>query len=302
MKNSPDSLRPRPRQNETLNLNFKEAYETTCDRMDAVIKSHFPTEYMGFEKPLLERTFSREALPSTKRATLILRNYHQNPLSALATRNEDDAMRAAAIVRYVDDFIDTALWPHIHEHDPKELRENFSMFLKDALDAARTFAPRLPDNIILLPQMEMSLELEPTQENFDKTIIPLIEKKSFDLLAQHAMATGDESPLDKDEEAYFRGFSLVDLARDFDEDNYTTEKDFNLYNYLNKYKLDPRVLLDYTVQAINDIGDAQNRRKMGMRSDQAKQVEEIRNECLKFYTKVLSLHTGHKVVIKSINA
>ena len=75
---------------------------------------------------------------------------------------------SAAMIRYVDDFVDTALWPRIKEFDPADLEGRFESFLQETVEAMREFDPGLPDSIADLLRLEMHLAVHPKQENFDQ--------------------------------------------------------------------------------------------------------------------------------------
>ena len=98
------------------------------------------------------------------------------------SRYQESDFMAVAAIRYVDDFIDQALWPGIPDFDPDDLSRRFEVFLRDALRAVQSFDPCMPERILMLPRLEMHLALYPRQDVFDHNFMNLFSCKAFDML------------------------------------------------------------------------------------------------------------------------
>lgn len=165
-----------------------------------------------------------------------------------------DALIAAAIVRYVDNFIDEALWPRIHEYKKEVIEPYFRSFLERALAIAHFWDKNMPDEIIDLPLTELDLEFDPSQDNFDRKFAKIVQQKSFDMAYIDKLFS--KIPIDVSNQSYsyswYTGKSLSDLYRDFNDKD---PQDFNIYQHIIRHHLDPSVFIEYVEKFLDDHGE-----------------------------------------------
>jgi len=226
---------------------FDETFFQARYAINAQIERFFPDELLNFKKPSwhrIHKAYTQKDI-GWLAATVGRDYFFGRGLSA----RQSKALLAIALVRYVDDFIDTALWPNIRKHDKVELATNFRAFLQEVLSVARQYEPSMPEEIIELPQLELDLELNPSQENFDRSIIRFLERKAFDM--KYVESLDEDRNLtdafEGDEELKYQGMCAYDIARDFSspEFDFRSTKDFHLREFVVKHKIDPLVLITY---------------------------------------------------------
>lgn len=206
-------------------------FEKLLHELDEVIDKYFPEEKKDFVKPDFERIklsyfqamghFSREA--------------HHTDESNFNV--EFRSFKAVSAIRYIDDFIDNGLWPHIYEYDKEILIPRFQEFLRKALQVVRKYDPSMPNEIVILPTLELHLALYPSQEEFDANFERLVTQKSFDLEYVNRWINGF-TVLDTDTTRYLLG-AVRDYSRDFSDEAIKSDTDFNLYAHIKKYGLNP---------------------------------------------------------------
>jgi hypothetical protein len=223
------------------------------EKMDAHITHFFPREARHFKRPSTERMFTSFA---EVLGTGLLRQMKEvvhlsrNRTFADFPREKMRALMAASIIRYVDDFIDEALWPHIHEYPKPRIKALLKTFLETAHGVAKQYDPDMPRRIIELPLIELDLALDGSQENFDNNVVALLKRKSVDL--DYVSAVLKEHPVDSEmTDIAHLIICIHDIARDFERSDYAHARDFNVRNHIVNNNLDPRVLVEF-VHSVRD--------------------------------------------------
>lgn len=158
---------------------------------------------------------------------------------------------AASGIRYVDNFIDEALWPELERWRTgnvdmkRKIEERFKKFLKSCLRVVMDHDPYMPEEIIQLPQIELHLTLFPDQETFDANIKDYFFQKSFDLayLDHLLYRTKSVTPEKWSEEERLR-FMLIaidDVSRDMEG----AGVDFDVFRHIDDNNIDPSTLVDF---------------------------------------------------------
>lgn len=211
-------------------------------KIDRVIAKYFPEQFKSFNLPSMDRitSFYRNA---DKVVQIYI--YGKSPVVEGHKYFVKSAFITAAAIRYIDDFIDNALWADIPEFDPTELTVLFEEFLLAVLKTVRKFDPDMPGKTIELPRLEMYLTLHPTQENFDQNFKKLFEYKSFDIFCVYQKIHGASSEKINHDKLIRLG--LIDYIRDFSDDAVKTDTDLNLYKYVRDNNINPQKLLDYLI-------------------------------------------------------
>lgn len=229
-------------------------YEKIQEDLNFLMQEYFPEEFKNFRSPSI-------SVIMDSFGTSV--NYFREGGEWLIGKEEVehaadsnvDALIAAAIIRYVDNFIDEALWPRIHEYKKEVLGPHFKSFLERALGIARFWDRDMPDEIIKLPLVEMDLEIDPSQSNFDVKFTDFIEHKSFDMAYVDKLFRKVPSHAPQGSYLFYIGKSLVDLSRDFYA---VDQKDFNVYGHIVRHHLDPSAFIEYVEKFLDDFGQPYN--------------------------------------------
>jgi len=212
--------------------------------IDACIKNYFPDEFGAFVPPSLEKIAS-----CYRNADRLIQTYVYGNDVAADDHNvfSEQGFISAAMIRYVDDFIDTVLWPRISTFEPAELEERFGAFLAETVQALKPFDPDLPDSITDLLRLEVRLAVHPDQETFDNNVEALFMCKSYDLYYVYRKIHADDRVTVVPK--HLIRVALMDYLRDFDEDAIARDTDLNLYAFARDNKLNPKKLLTFLVDA-----------------------------------------------------
>ncbi len=212
-------------------------------KLELLTAKHFPKQFRAFRPPSLQRIIT-----SYHNIDMVIQKYvfgkkPERREPRYSQTFDENAFLAVAAIRYIDDFIDHALWPAIPEFNPGDLSLRFEIFLKEALDTAREFDPDMPDTIIALPKLEMHLALHPDQETFDQNFTNLFTLKSLDMFYVYQKIHGDPpATLDLDQ---LKRLALIDYIRDFSSNSIAADTDLNLYKHVRDNGLDPQLLIQY---------------------------------------------------------
>lgn len=217
--------------------------------MDRMVAHHFPDQRAGFQPPSLEKIIS-----CYRNADKLIQTYAcGRPYNtAQGPPMTGEGLISTAIIRYFDDFIDTALWPVLDTFDPAMLEKAFAAFLQDAVEAMRRFDPDLPMTIIDLPRLEMHLALHPGQKTFDDSFKKLFECKSYDL--SYIYRKIHTAQADAVEPGTLMTVALMDYLRDFSAEAIAADTDLNLYTYIRDNGINPERLIRYLIE-IYRLGD-----------------------------------------------
>lgn len=213
--------------------------EPMFSAIDVVLREYFPEQSENFQRPTVQRYYR------TYKAAL--NHFHPDQKKK---KVEDhfvrDAFVAGVAIRYIDDFIDDALWPHIPQNASVDFLEYFKQFLDRVYRSASVFVPDLfhsIDPVIKLQSLEMELTLFRDQKTFDEKATQLFAYKSKDLAYFHRKIHGLDIAVEDTER--FQRSSIRDLLRDFEEEDYSTSTDFNLYNHMKEHKINPEKFIRY---------------------------------------------------------
>lgn len=214
-----------------------------CGPMLDVINSHFqkyfPEQFKYFKKPDVQRYYRTYK-------TCLKHFYPDYELKKVEDYFVKDAFVAGVAVRYVDDFVDEALWPHLPKSDQAKLLETFRKFLNETFQAISIYVPDIHQEIqqpIELECLEMELTLSTDQKTFDDKATHLFDYKSRDLAYFYKKIFGED--IIKKDYARFQRSSVRDLLRDFTEKDYLNSTDFNVYNHIRKNNIDPTTFINY---------------------------------------------------------
>ena len=212
------------------------------EKIDRVIERYFPKQFESFKPPSLDRMISCYRNTYKVIDTYVCGTSHHG-------REDPQLIECAfftvAAIRYLDDFIDKALWPALPEFDPAALSALFDRFLEEVLQTVREFDPDIPAKTIELPKLEMHLALYPNQDNFDRNFRRLFEYKSFDMFYIYRKIQG--TSVQKEDPDRLERIAVMEHIRDFSSDAIATDSDMNLYKYLRDNKLNPGQLIDYLI-------------------------------------------------------
>ncbi|HQO77972.1 MAG TPA: geopeptide radical SAM maturase [Thermodesulfobacteriota bacterium] len=217
-------------------------------RINQIMQKHFPEAFKVFSPPSLKKITA-----CYRNADKLIQTYAFGlpyDVDRQDTAFDEKGLISAAMIRYVDDFIDTALWPKLSEFDPQELERKFEAFLSDGMKAMADFDPDLPDSINNLVRLELHLALHPDQKTFDETFARLFECKSFDLYYVYQKIHGIIS-VGPEPQKLMR-VALMDYLRDFSAEAASQDTDLNLYAFIRDHHLNPRRLISYLVRVFRD--------------------------------------------------
>lgn len=246
-KDSPDISIPRElekaaKRQEQL---FREEYPTPdidelIKSVNAVITKFFPGPLKPVGPPAKENLIAYY-----RNIERVVNAYIYGKRPELKSDFVKEAYLTIAAIRYIDDFIDKALWPTLSSFNPKELSGLFSALTNNLLQTVREFDPEIPDEIIKLCLIELDQVLNCSQENFEKNFRQLFKWKSLDIFYVyqkiHNCVTAS-TPLD-----ILYKLSLIDYIRDFYKESIETDTDLSLYTYIRDNNLDPGNLVEFLI-------------------------------------------------------
>jgi hypothetical protein len=224
-------------------------YEAIQGEMDRLFEKYFPEEYKSFckaGKVSIAKTIDSFTSSSLRKTGNTDDDSYETDIK---TKKQKGAFIAAALIRYIDNFIDEQLWPNIHAWDRRLLEHEFASFIREGLQIVRWFDPNMPDSISRIVELEMLLELSPTQETFDTHCVELLQGKSRDMLyVAHLLGkepTSSVEELDERKRVEYEGVACGDYVRDFSKKNRHKDTDMNLANLLLRGKIFPHVLVEH---------------------------------------------------------
>jgi hypothetical protein len=212
-----------------------ENYQSLNHDLKVLMHRFFPKEAGNFKPPTLERIQENFRFIAAMFAQKIDIN-----------NGFDRAFLVCAAVRYVDDFIDQALWPSLQKRlvggeDLLDIESRFSEFLESVYAVAGQQDAYLPKEILNLPKLELHLLLHPDQATFDDHFADYFFYKSFNLAyVEHVLTRERSAEPDlwtETEKAKFLLLAAWDVSRDL----YTYEEstDFDMFKYIRAHNLDP---------------------------------------------------------------
>ena len=227
-------LNARTEDNERISI------DKLTQKIDSAILKHFPEQFESFIPPGMNRMIS-----SYHRTYSLVKKYTKTKSPNAEYKHfVKSAFNTVAAIRYVDDFIDTALWPDIDKFNPIELTKLFKIFLEDVFENIREFDSEIPEAIMNLPKLELYLRLYPGQDNFDRNFKKLIQYKSFDILYLYHRIHGLANKTTNKE---LMRLGFVDVVRDFSIENIKNDTDLNLYEHIRSNNINPHKLLSYFI-------------------------------------------------------
>lgn len=233
-------------------VDFAKQFDQFFEECNAITAAHFPREAKEFKKPgwfAIEMSYRDNVGLETEENNKISRwmsHLGKKTFINKLDKKSKQALFTTAMIRTIDDFIDDVLWPHIDRYDAEDLRSRFDALLQELLQCVRRYDPDIPDQIIELPILELDLELNASQENFDKNIVRLFDRKSFDIRYIEKLQGLKIDPPDVSEGILkYTGLCISDFSRDFLPEVYENDTDFNLYNYLKEHKINPHELIRF---------------------------------------------------------
>jgi hypothetical protein len=233
-------------------------YEDIEKEADIVLEKYFPKEYDNFCKGNKPNLY--QIINSFQESRIRFGREEQDSNTDVHTKEkfilpkgDRKGFVVAALIRYVDNFIDEQVWPHLHEYDPEVIRSEFRSFAREALQMFRGFDPNVPDSIARVLELEIELELESTQETFDTHCVELLQKKSYDMLyVSSLLGLADAKNIDSfDDRGWveYESVACADYLRDFSVESRENDTDMNLALLLLRGKIFPHVLVAH----LNDL-------------------------------------------------
>ena len=222
-----------------------EIWNELIEELDQLIRDYFP---------IIARDYFKA--PSQERLKTCFGNCFEesSPPEELATTpGYRRAFTAASAIRYIDDFIDEALWSNLVREDLKGIEERVSAFLDSVHHVVALFDPRIPYQLTQLPLLELHLWLNPTQEAFDSNLEDLIRLKALDM--RYVESTTFDIPFysTRSNRSLELRRGLEDYSRDFMYDSWEHDCDFNLFAHLRRSKLNPRLLQNLLLEQLSII-------------------------------------------------
>ncbi len=211
--------------------------------LNGIITKYFPEQFKLFAPPSQERIFS-----FYQNVDNVIQCYVLGTPSETAEEPvyDEQALLSVAAIRYVDDFIDHALWPDIPRFDPNELSVWFDRFLNDVYILIKRFDQEMPEEILSLPKLELRLTLDPCQENFDQHFINLFQYKSYDMF--YIFQKIHKVPITSIGADKFIRLAVIDYIRDFSPEAIDQDTDMNLYKFIRDNHINPQRLLDFLLR------------------------------------------------------
>lgn len=223
-------------------LNPAEFWEEMVGELDKVIADYFPKTAVDFFQPPNKNRLREDYKESKRKFS------SQN--SKLHT---SQAFAAAAAIRYVDDFIDEALWQDLPNYNKDDIESKYAEFLEKAHAIASRYDKTIPHELVSLPKLELHLYLNPDQETFDTNIEELVRLKSLDLHYINTVIRGQKyNRKDLNESVYMSG-AIEDYGRDFMDNSWETDTDFNLFSHIVENNLDPQKLEDLVLSNLSEL-------------------------------------------------
>lgn len=226
----------------------KESYEELCHELDSVMRRYFPTEFTRFTPPSIDRTQGNLAFIASMFGQQLRESHYF-----------DRSFIAGAAVRYVDNFIDEALWPELEQRIAQGdvmagVEGKFGDFLDAIYENVTKHEAYLPEEILNLPKAEMRFLLHPDQQTLDENIDEYFFYKSFNLAYMEHLFTKQksaESVMWTDRErAKFHLIAAWDVARDIH--SWGDKTDFDIFRHIYEHKLDPSKMIELLWKIVQD--------------------------------------------------
>ncbi|NCS99727.1 hypothetical protein GW765_01965 [Candidatus Parcubacteria bacterium] len=225
-------------------------FNEMVQKMDLLIRKYFPDAYANFSPPSFEYM-----------------ERHYNIVIGVATGFEDEviiddsnAFTFVSAVRYIDNFIDEALWPILEEknntHSLQEgFEEKFYAFIDEVYKEVQVYDIYLPEEVVDLPKIEIKMFLNPDQETLDNLLEKYIDNKSFNLAYIDHLVTkrrpAEMSVWDDAEKCKYRLMALWDISRDVSD--WADSTDFDLFYHIYSNNLDPENLKKIIFEVIKQV-------------------------------------------------
>ncbi len=227
----------------------KEAYKDLCRELDNVMRRYYRHERAVFTPPSIDRT----------RGNLVfIASLFEQRLDKKIDYF-DRSFLAGAAIRYVDNFIDEALWPMLEKRmregkSMEDAEERFEEFLQDIYKTVSVHERYLPEELLELPRTEMRLLLHPDQATFDENIERYFFYKSYNLAYMEHLLTREKAaePVlwSEKERAQFHLIAAWDVARDLE--NWSKKEDFDIFHHIQEHKIDPQVMIELLWRIIRE--------------------------------------------------
>jgi len=229
----------------------EESHEQLVKDLKQAIEDYFPgfSDFFEFATP---DDFSRESDHDFLRQSdhdFLGDSFYKNKTGSV---QKDSVFLAAVAIRYVDNFIDKVLWPRIHDFEPAVLEKLYEGFLQRVYTITQVYDTNMPEEIIELPRLELSLELHPTQDMFDKHIEELVKRKSIDMAYLTQLKIGGQR-LDVEQPTKYMMLALEDYSRDFAKDS-GYNNDFDLKRFISNHRIDPWKLINLIEETLKQNG------------------------------------------------
>ncbi len=218
-------------------------FEALCERLDRTIERFFPNQLLLYNRPELEDMI------------ICYRNAYHAIHTCLYDKQNDDkskdppiipaAFFTVSAVRYIDNFIDEALWPALANFDPSLLPGRFDKFLLELLETLRLFDPDVTEELTMLPKTELYLALNPTQDNFDGNFEKLFKYKSYDLYYYYEKMLGRQITAAESEK--LNRIAFVEYLQNFSQESIASDTDFNIYKHIRDNGLNPHKFMEYLI-------------------------------------------------------
>lgn len=234
---------------ETYVIDFQKTIDTS-------IEHFFPGALQDFSRPAPLRFISslREVEGKSNEWQFVKDFLGPSLFFQSLSAKKMNALKAMAVIRYVDDFIDTALWPSLEKYTnmpPLTIRERLEKFLDNVRTTVSSQSGiHFPQELTRLPLLELDFELsadfplDHAQKFFDEHFEELIQLKSKDMAFVGSIAGASFA------ENRYLSMSLFDFLRDFQPADYRDAQDFNIYRHMRQVHIDPNVLRSYLIKQI----------------------------------------------------
>jgi hypothetical protein len=227
----------------------KEGYEELCRELDSVMRRYFPAEFNHFTPPSTDRTQGNLVFIASMFGQQLGENIDYF----------DRSFIAGAAVRYVDNFIDEALWPELESRITRGdttagVEERFAEFLHAVYEVVLKHEAYMPEEILNLPKTEVHLLFHPDQQTFDEYIDQYFFYKSFNLAYMEHLFIKEKSAESvmwtEKERAKFYLIAAWDVARDIH--SWGDKTDFDIFRHIHENKLNPQKMIDLLWRVIRD--------------------------------------------------
>jgi len=240
-------LESTPRHQPERFKDFNEFYQEVDHQLRPLLTQYFPAAAAEFSPPTMAKV--RNDFENHLELAQPWINEAAQPALAGELRI---ALKTVALVRYLDDFIDDHVWPHLNLQDPIE-QQRFSGLLNEFLKLAQQLEPSFTDKSLNIFRVEASLAAEPTQANFDKNFRELFLAKSYDIVLCYCQ-TNHLDINSMHTELVMMG--MVDCFRDFQPaiaGKPETSTDFDLYHFIETHHLNPTKLISFVETALRHL-------------------------------------------------